>query len=178
MSTSEQSATRRGGPVRNSALSALRPLRSRYDVLFRCYGMSNDDAGYIEQRLKANLMHILIEDGIAEPGPWWYASPGISRRKATLRPRPAGTPRSPTVSEAHGVRPRRASLRTSGHAGICAGGRLATTVPTKTKGQLHLEKHFGVRRVIPIDRPVIVNVARLHLERGRRPAVRARHILI
>jgi hypothetical protein len=22
-----------------------------------------------------NLMHILIEDGIAEPGDWWYASP-------------------------------------------------------------------------------------------------------
>jgi len=22
-----------------------------------------------------NLMHILIEDGIAEPGDWWYPSP-------------------------------------------------------------------------------------------------------
>jgi hypothetical protein len=22
-----------------------------------------------------NLMHVLIEDGIAEPGDWWYASP-------------------------------------------------------------------------------------------------------
>jgi hypothetical protein len=22
-----------------------------------------------------NLMHILIEDGIAEPGAWWYPSP-------------------------------------------------------------------------------------------------------
>jgi len=22
-----------------------------------------------------NLMHILIEDGVAEPGDWWYPSP-------------------------------------------------------------------------------------------------------
>ncbi len=22
-----------------------------------------------------NLMHILIEDGVAEPGDWWYAAP-------------------------------------------------------------------------------------------------------
>jgi hypothetical protein len=34
-------------------------------------------------------MHTLIEDGIAEPGPWWYASPWYipqQGKKSAARP--------------------------------------------------------------------------------------------
>jgi len=61
---------------------ANRPLPelSRYrvpfiDGLYLCHQSSGHPGGLFLMAIPYNLMHILIEDGIVEPGDWWYPSP-------------------------------------------------------------------------------------------------------
>ncbi len=56
------------------------PELSRYrvpsiDGLYLCHQSSGHPGGLFLMAIPYNLMHILIEDGIAEPGDWWYPSP-------------------------------------------------------------------------------------------------------
>ena len=56
------------------------PEMSRYrvpdiDGLYLCHQSAAHPGGLCLMAVGYNLMHILIEDGVAEPGPWWYASP-------------------------------------------------------------------------------------------------------
>ena len=45
------------------------------DGLYLAHQSSAHPGGLCLMAVGYNLMHILIEDGIAEPGDWWYASP-------------------------------------------------------------------------------------------------------
>ncbi len=49
--------------------------RTQIDGLYLCHQSSMHPGGLCLMACGYNLMHTLIEDGIAEPGPWWYASP-------------------------------------------------------------------------------------------------------
>jgi hypothetical protein len=56
------------------------PELSRYrvpgiDGLYLSHQSSAHPGGLCLMAVSYNLMHILIEDGIAEPGVWWYPSP-------------------------------------------------------------------------------------------------------
>ena len=56
------------------------PEMARYrvpdiDGLYMAHQSSAHPGGLCLMAVGYNLMHILIEDGIAEPGDWWYASP-------------------------------------------------------------------------------------------------------
>jgi phytoene dehydrogenase-like protein len=56
------------------------PELSRYrvpgiDGLYLCHMTSGHPGLLCIMAIPYNLMHILIEDGIAEPGDWWYPSP-------------------------------------------------------------------------------------------------------
>jgi phytoene dehydrogenase-like protein len=45
------------------------------DGLYLAHQSAAHPGGLCLMAVGYNLMHILIEDGIAEPGDWWYASP-------------------------------------------------------------------------------------------------------
>jgi len=45
------------------------------DGLYLCHQSAAHPGGLCLMAVGYNLMHILIEDGIAEPGDWWYPSP-------------------------------------------------------------------------------------------------------
>ncbi|MFO8011630.1 MAG: hypothetical protein R6U89_12620, partial [Dehalococcoidia bacterium] len=56
------------------------PEMARYrvpdiDGLYLAHQSAAHPGGLCLMAVGYNLMHILIEDGVAEPGPWWYASP-------------------------------------------------------------------------------------------------------
>ncbi len=56
------------------------PELARYRVpdiegLYLAHQLAAHPGGLCLMAVGYNLMHILIEDGIAEPGDWWYASP-------------------------------------------------------------------------------------------------------
>jgi len=56
-------------------LPELARMRTPIDGLYLCHQSSAHPGGLCLMACGYNLMHILIEDGIAEPGDWWYASP-------------------------------------------------------------------------------------------------------
>ena len=45
------------------------------DGLYLCHQSAAHPGGLCLMAVGYNLMHILIEDGVAEPGDWWYPSP-------------------------------------------------------------------------------------------------------
>ena len=49
--------------------------RTQIDGLYLCHQSSMHPGGLCLMACGYNLMHTMIEDGIAKPGPWWYASP-------------------------------------------------------------------------------------------------------
>jgi len=49
--------------------------RTPVDGLYHCHQTSGHPGGLCLMAIPYNLMHILIEDGVAEPGKWWYPSP-------------------------------------------------------------------------------------------------------
>ncbi len=56
------------------------PEMARYrvpdiDGLYLAHQSAAHPGGLCLMAVAYNLMHILIEDGVVEPGPWWYASP-------------------------------------------------------------------------------------------------------
>jgi len=63
--------------------------RTQIDGLYLCHQSSMHPGGLCLMACGYNLMHTLIEDGIAEPGPWWYASPWYiaqQGKKSAARP--------------------------------------------------------------------------------------------
>jgi phytoene dehydrogenase-like protein len=56
-------------------LPELARYRTPIEGLYISHQSSAHPGGLCLMAVGYNLMHILIEDGIAEPGDWWYASP-------------------------------------------------------------------------------------------------------
>jgi len=56
-------------------LPELARYRAPIDGLYLGHQSSAHPGGLCIMAVAYNLMHIMIEDGIAEPGKWWYASP-------------------------------------------------------------------------------------------------------
>ena len=65
---SDQSWTRRPIPE-------LARYRTPIEGLYTCHQTTGHPGGLCLMAIPYNLMHILIEDGIAQPGKWWYPSP-------------------------------------------------------------------------------------------------------
>jgi phytoene dehydrogenase-like protein len=59
----------------NRPIPELARYRSPIDGLYHAHQTSGHPGGLCLMAIPYNLMHILIEDGIADPGDWWYASP-------------------------------------------------------------------------------------------------------
>jgi len=59
----------------NALLPELSRYRSPIDGLYLCHQSSCHPGGACLMAVPYNLMHILIEDGLVEPGDWWYPTP-------------------------------------------------------------------------------------------------------
>jgi beta-carotene ketolase (CrtO type) len=59
----------------NRPLPEYSRYRSPIDGLYFCHQTSGHPGGLALMAIPYNLMHILIEDGLVEPGDWWYPSP-------------------------------------------------------------------------------------------------------
>ncbi len=59
----------------NRPCKGLERYRSPIEGLYHVHQTSAHPGALCLMATPYNLMHILIEDGIAEPGDWWYASP-------------------------------------------------------------------------------------------------------
>jgi len=59
----------------NRPIPELSRYRTPIEGLYLCHQSSAHPGGLCLMAVGYNLMHILIEDGIAEPGGWWYPSP-------------------------------------------------------------------------------------------------------
>jgi len=59
----------------NRPIPELSRYRSPVEGLYHCHQTSAHPGGLCLMATTYNMMHILIEDGIAEPGDWWYPSP-------------------------------------------------------------------------------------------------------
>jgi phytoene dehydrogenase-like protein len=59
----------------NRPMPELARYRTPIEGLYHAHQTSGHPGGLCLMAIPYNLMHILIEDGIAEPGDWWYASP-------------------------------------------------------------------------------------------------------
>ena len=59
----------------NSPIPEMARYRTPIEGLYNCHQTSGHPGGLCLMAIPYNLMHILIEDGIAEPGDWWYPSP-------------------------------------------------------------------------------------------------------
>jgi phytoene dehydrogenase-like protein len=59
----------------NRPTPELARYRSPIDRLYHAHQTSGHPGGLCLMAIPYNLMHILIEDGVAEPGDWWYPSP-------------------------------------------------------------------------------------------------------
>ena len=65
-------------------LPELARYRTPIDGLYLCHQSSGHPGGLCLMAIPYNLMHILIEDGIAEPGDWWYPSPWYIPEKGKI----------------------------------------------------------------------------------------------
>jgi phytoene dehydrogenase-like protein len=59
----------------NRPIPELARYRTPIDGLYHAHQTSGHPGGLCLMAIPYNLMHILIEDGVAEPGDWWYPSP-------------------------------------------------------------------------------------------------------
>jgi len=59
----------------NRPIPELARYRTPIEGLYHAHQTSGHPGALCLMAIPYNLMHILIEDGIAEPGDWWYASP-------------------------------------------------------------------------------------------------------
>ncbi len=59
----------------NRPCEGLERYRSPIEGLYHAHQTSGHPGGLCLMAIPYNLMHILIEDGIVEPGQWWYPSP-------------------------------------------------------------------------------------------------------
>ena len=79
---SDQSWTQRPIPE-------LARYRTPIEGLYTCHQTTGHPGALCLMAIPYNLMHILIEDGIAEPGKWWYPSPYYipQKEKVSAMPR-------------------------------------------------------------------------------------------
>ena len=59
----------------NRPIPELARYRTPIDGLYLCNQTACHPGGLFLQAIPYNLMHIMIEDGLVEPGDWWYPSP-------------------------------------------------------------------------------------------------------
>jgi phytoene dehydrogenase-like protein len=59
----------------NRPMPELARYRSPIEGLYTAHQTTGHPGGLCLMAIPYNLMHILIEDGVAEPGNWWYPSP-------------------------------------------------------------------------------------------------------
>jgi phytoene dehydrogenase-like protein len=59
----------------NRPIPELARYRTPIEGLYHAHQTSGHPGGLCLMAIPYNLMHVLIEDGIAEPGKWWYPSP-------------------------------------------------------------------------------------------------------
>ncbi|UCC59518.1 MAG: NAD(P)/FAD-dependent oxidoreductase [Dehalococcoidia bacterium] len=59
----------------NRPMPELARYRTPIEGLYTCHQTTGHPGALCLMAIPYNLMHILIEDGIAEPGDWWYPSP-------------------------------------------------------------------------------------------------------
>jgi phytoene dehydrogenase-like protein len=59
----------------NRPVAELARYRTPIEGLYLCNQTSCHPGGLALMAIPYNLMHILIEDGLVEPGKWWYPSP-------------------------------------------------------------------------------------------------------
>jgi len=59
----------------NRPIPELARYRSPVEGLYHAHQTSGHPGGLCLMAIPYNLMHILIEDNIVQPGDWWYASP-------------------------------------------------------------------------------------------------------
>jgi phytoene dehydrogenase-like protein len=59
----------------NRPCPGLERYRSPIDGLYHAHQTSGHPGGLCLMAIPYNLMHILIEDGVVDPGKWWYPSP-------------------------------------------------------------------------------------------------------
>ena len=64
------------------------------DNLYLCHQSAAHPGGLCLMAIGYNLMHMLIEDGVVEPGDWWYASPWYIPEKGKI----SAVPREGKVS--------------------------------------------------------------------------------
>ncbi len=64
-------------------LPELSRYRTPVDNLYLCH-QTSFPGGLCLMAVPYNLMHILIEDGVAEPGAWWYPSPWHIEDRASV----------------------------------------------------------------------------------------------
>ncbi|MCX5998782.1 MAG: hypothetical protein NTU41_04120 [Chloroflexi bacterium] len=71
-------------------LPELARYRTPIDRLYLCNQTSGHPGGMCIMAVPYNLMHILIEDGIAEPGKWWFPSPWYIPQEGKISAIPCG----------------------------------------------------------------------------------------
>ncbi len=59
----------------NRPVPELARYRTPIEGLYLCNQTACHPGGLALMAIPYNLMHILIEDGLVEPGDWWYPSP-------------------------------------------------------------------------------------------------------
>ena len=59
----------------NRPIPELARYRTPIDGLYLCNQTACHPGGLFLMAIPYNLMHIMIEDGLVEPGGWWYPSP-------------------------------------------------------------------------------------------------------
>jgi phytoene dehydrogenase-like protein len=59
----------------NRPMPELARYRTPIEGLYHAHQTSGHPGALCLMAIPYNLMHILIEDGVAEPGDWWYPSP-------------------------------------------------------------------------------------------------------
>ena len=70
-------------------LPELARYRTPVEGLYHCHQTSGHPGALCLMAIPYNLMHILIEDGLVEPGDWWYPSPWYipqQGKKSAIRP--------------------------------------------------------------------------------------------
>jgi len=72
----------------NSLLPELSRYRTPIDGLYLCNQSSCHPGGLALMAIPYNLMHILIEDGLVEPGDWWYPSPWYIPQQGKISAKP------------------------------------------------------------------------------------------
>ncbi len=68
----------------NRPLPELARYRTPIDGLYLCNQTACHPGGLFLQAIPYNLMHIMIEDGLVEPGDWWYPSPWYIPEKGKI----------------------------------------------------------------------------------------------